>query len=399
MAELTAELTAEEKYDIITAGLAEVIGKTELKNKLEKGKTLKVYWGTSPTGKPHIGYFIPLIKLAQIIKAGCEVTILIADLHAYLDSMKTTWELLDLRSKYYTELIQQILLQMNVDLTKVKFVKGSDFQLSKDYTIDVYKFMSKITIDSAIKGGAEVVKQSNNPMLSGVTYPLLQSLDEVYLGADCELGGIDQRKIFMLSRDHMHKLNYTPVVHLMNKMMPSIVSTNTEDETDKEITKQEIDSIISKIEKLKTKNLTHENFLNIVSKITTEVVDKQKKKIEKMGSSEASGKIEFTEEPKEIVKKIKKIFAEFKNTNNRLFVLLERIIFPVNALRNIDSFVINEVRFICIDDIKKQYSEDIVTPQDLKLSIANWFIDFLTPVRNYFQTEEMKKLVFDAYST
>lgn len=33
----------------------------------------------------------------------------------------------------------------------------------------------------AKKAGAEVVKSTNNPLLSGLLYPLLQALDEHYL--------------------------------------------------------------------------------------------------------------------------------------------------------------------------------------------------------------------------
>ena len=38
-----------------------------------KERDLKVYWGTATTGKPHIAYFVPMSKLADFLKAGCEV--------------------------------------------------------------------------------------------------------------------------------------------------------------------------------------------------------------------------------------------------------------------------------------------------------------------------------------
>jgi tyrosyl-tRNA synthetase len=38
-------------------------------------------------------------KIADFLLAGCEVTILFADLHAYLDNMKAPWELLSLRTQ------------------------------------------------------------------------------------------------------------------------------------------------------------------------------------------------------------------------------------------------------------------------------------------------------------
>lgn len=72
---------------------------------LEK-RDLACYWGTAPTGAPHVAYFVPMCKIADMLRAGCRVTILIADMHAYLDNMKAPWELLDLRVKYYKACIE-----------------------------------------------------------------------------------------------------------------------------------------------------------------------------------------------------------------------------------------------------------------------------------------------------
>ena len=66
----------------------------------------RIYWGTATTGKPHLAYFVPMSKISDFLRAGCEVTILLADLHAYLDNMKAPWELLKLRTEYYKEIIQ-----------------------------------------------------------------------------------------------------------------------------------------------------------------------------------------------------------------------------------------------------------------------------------------------------
>ena len=60
-----------------------------------------------------------------------QVTILFADLHAYLDNMKAPWELLELRVKYYEQVIKAMLESIEVPLEKLKFVKGTDYQLSR----------------------------------------------------------------------------------------------------------------------------------------------------------------------------------------------------------------------------------------------------------------------------
>lgn len=123
-------LTWDEKYKFITRNLAEWLGDEKLKNIL-KERNLKLYWGTATTGKPHIGYFTPMSKIADFLRGGVEVTILFADLHAYLDNMKAPWELLELRTQYYEVLIKAMLKSIDVPLDNLKFVKGTDYQLTK----------------------------------------------------------------------------------------------------------------------------------------------------------------------------------------------------------------------------------------------------------------------------
>ena len=85
---------------MITCNLQEVLGTDKLREILAK-RDLKIYWGTATTGRPHVAYFVPMSKVANFLSAGCEVTILFADLHAYLDNMKSSWELLSYRVQYY----------------------------------------------------------------------------------------------------------------------------------------------------------------------------------------------------------------------------------------------------------------------------------------------------------
>jgi tyrosyl-tRNA synthetase len=45
-----------------------------------------------------------------------------------------------------------------------------------------------ITEHEAKRAGAEIVKQSDSAPLSGLLYPILQVLDEEYLGVDAQFG-------------------------------------------------------------------------------------------------------------------------------------------------------------------------------------------------------------------
>jgi tyrosyl-tRNA synthetase len=62
----------QDKYALITRNLQETLGEDRLRKLLEE-RDLRLYWGTATTGRPHIGYFVPMAKIADFLHAGCEV--------------------------------------------------------------------------------------------------------------------------------------------------------------------------------------------------------------------------------------------------------------------------------------------------------------------------------------
>lgn len=96
------------------------------------------------------------------------------------------------RADYYKALISAVFRSLHLPLEKVTFVTGSSYQYSQAYNLDKYKLCSITSEHDARKAGAEVVKQVSSPLLSGLLYPLLQALDEEYLGVDFQFGGVDQ---------------------------------------------------------------------------------------------------------------------------------------------------------------------------------------------------------------
>ena len=121
-------------------------------------------------GKPHVAYFVPMSKIADFLRAGCEVTILFADIHGYLDNMKSTFELLKHRTEYYKQIISATLESIGVPLEKLTFRTGSEYQLTPEFTLDILKLTTLCSQHDAQRAGAEVVKQAQSPPLSGLLY-------------------------------------------------------------------------------------------------------------------------------------------------------------------------------------------------------------------------------------
>ncbi|XP_016369202.1 tyrosine--tRNA ligase, cytoplasmic-like [Sinocyclocheilus rhinocerous] len=334
----------DEKFQLITRNLQEVLGEERLKEIL-KERELKVYWGTATTGKPHVAYFVPMSKIADFLKAGCEVTILFADLHAYLDNMKAPWELLELRVQYYEQIIKAMLESIGVPLDKLRFVKGTDYQLSREYTLDVYRLSSMVTEHDAKKAGAEVVKQVEHPLLSGLLYPGLQALDEEYLKVDAQFGGVDQRKIFTLAEKVLFFVVVTKLIHMMNPMVPGLTGG-------------------------------------------------------KMSSSEEESKIDLLDKNQEVKKKLKKAFCEPGNVeNNGVLSFVKHVLFPLHS-----EFIIKrdprwggDKVYTDYEEVERDFAAEQIHPGDLKASVELALNKLLDPIRKKFEMPALKKLTASAY--
>jgi len=214
-------MNSEQKLAIIKRNTQEIVTEAELLELLKKKKQPVIYLGTAITGRPHLGYFVWVLKMADFLKAGFKVKVLLADIHGALDNCP--WEVLEKRYKYYSNVIPLIFQAVGADIKNIEIIKGSEFQLKKEYLLDVLKLSTYTSIHDATKAASEVVKFGDSPKLSGIIYPLMQALDEEYLQADVQYGGIDQRKILMYAREYLPKVGYKPRVEVMTPLIPGLI--------------------------------------------------------------------------------------------------------------------------------------------------------------------------------
>jgi tyrosyl-tRNA synthetase len=213
-------LSINEKLALIRRNTEEIVSEEELAELLKKKKKPVVYLGTEITGKPHIGYYMWILKLADFLKAGFKVKVLLADLHGALDN--TPWVELEKRYNYYKKIIPLMFKSIGIKTEELEFVKGSEFQLKPEYMLDVLKMSTFNSINDCKRAASEVVKFGDNPMLAGLIYPIMQALDEVYLNADVQYGGIDQRKILMFARENLPKIGYDKRIEIMTPLIPGL---------------------------------------------------------------------------------------------------------------------------------------------------------------------------------
>ena len=333
-----------ERFELVKRNTSEILGEEELKKLLKQKKKLSVYWGTAPTGKPHVGYFLPALKIADLLKAGFHVKILLADLHAALDNVP--WPILEKRYDYYEKIIPLMIKAIGIDTKDLEFVKGSDFELKPEYMFDILQMSSITSIRDANKAASEVVKMGKNPKVSGLIYPLMQAVDEEYLGVDAQLGGTDQRKIFVLAREKLPKIGYKSRIEILNPLIPGIVG-------------------------------------------------------KKMSASEEKSKIDLLDNEKTVIRKINSAECISGNPNNGVMAFLKYIIMTLKNDKK-EKFVIKrdkkyggDLKYDNYESIEKDFIAKKLHPLDLKNAIADELIELLKPIQK--NRKELEKLAKAAY--
>ncbi len=243
-----------DKIDLITEEIDEIIDKDVLLDILDK-RDLNIYWGTTPKSLPHILYFLPILRIVNFVKHNCNVKILIADLHAYLDMLHTSFEVTIIRTDIHIKILEYLFNFLKINKEKIKFVQGSSYQTSQEYTMDIYRFNSLCKVSQVKKAGELVVSQINSadPLMTSLLYPTLQALDIEYLKADVFFGDSNQKEICLLANDILHKMGYNKKSYFLNniymdlKKLPKITFLDTYEEIKSKVNKIDLINLVDYI--------------------------------------------------------------------------------------------------------------------------------------------------------
>ena len=337
---LRGHMDTDERARLVGRNTEEVVTEEELEALLGQPDP-SVYIGYAPTGEMHIGHFTTIRKLADFLEAGLDVTVLIADLHAHLDDEKSPFDLLDARSRYYREAIEAMVEVAGADPGEIEFVRGTEFELSEEYTLSLYRMMADTTLSRAQRAGSEVVRQSDSPALGGLVYTLMQSLDVAALDADIAYGGIDQRGIYMLAReilpDHGHEKPVCVFAPLLSGLSGG-----------------------------------------------------------KMSASDESSRLSLTDDPDTVREKIDGAYCPAGEVEeNGVLEYLRYLVFPILDERG-ESFVVErpekyggDLAYERYEALEEEFVSGELHPADLKGATGECLADLLAPIRERFSGSEL----------
>jgi tyrosyl-tRNA synthetase len=210
-------LSPEEQLSLIKKGVSEIIEEEDLFKKLKEGRPLRVKAGFDPTAPDlHLGHTVLLQKLRQFQQLGHEVYFVIGDFTAMIGDPTgrsetrpplSREEVLE-NAKTYEHQVFKIL-----DPEKTNIVFNSTW-LSGLGTEGIIKLAGKYTVARMLERDdfSKRFKEGVPIYIHELIYPLLQGYDSVFLKADVELGGTDQKFNLLVGRDLQRTFGQEPQV-------------------------------------------------------------------------------------------------------------------------------------------------------------------------------------------
>lgn len=230
-----------DRLTLIKRNTEEIVTLEELERLIESKESPTAYVGYEPSGKIHLGHVLTVNKLIDLQNAGFKVTVLLADVHAYLNEKGNLDEVREI-----ADLNKECFIALGLNEKNTNYVYGSDYQLESDYMVNVLKLGRATTLNRAKRSMDEVSRSADNPMVSQMVYPLMQAVDIAKLGVDVAVGGIDQRKIHMLAREGLPGLGCKPPICIHTPILVGLNGKKMSSSSDNFISMDDSEDIVFK---------------------------------------------------------------------------------------------------------------------------------------------------------
>lgn len=354
-------MTNEEKFNLITRNLEEVLTPEELKSLLESGILLRHYIGFEISGKVHLGTGLAtLLKVKDLHEAGAETIIWLADWHGWinnkLDGKLETSQ--TMARSYFEEAMKAAYLCIGGDPDTLIFKQGSELYSEKpEFWATTIKVAKATTISRMMRSTTIMGRQAGESSdTATLFYPAMQAADIFTLGVNIAHAGTDQRNVHVVARDAAKESGFLKPAalhhHLLQGLLKPAVWPIPEGNREETVMAM------------------------------------------KMSKSKPDSAVFIHDSPEEIKRKINHAYApEGVVEFNPVLDWTKHLIFyePDSQLeiKRPEKFG-GDVAYTSYKTLEKDYEDKKLHPQDLKLAVAEWLIKKLEPARIYFENPKRK---------
>lgn len=198
-------IATDDALSVLSRGTEEILVEDALREKLAKGRPLRIKAGFDPTAPDlHLGHTVLINKLRQFQRLGHEILFLIGDFTGMIGDptgksatrKPLSKEEVMVNARTYQE---QVFTMLSPEHTRVVF---NSSWMGEMQAVDLIQLAARHTVARMLERDdfSKRFKTGQPIAIHEFLYPLVQGYDSVALRADVELGGTDQKFNLLVGR-------------------------------------------------------------------------------------------------------------------------------------------------------------------------------------------------------
>ncbi len=224
-------MDVEERVARVVRHTSEVLTPEEVRALFERSERPRAYIGFEPSGVLTIAHLITARKVIDLAEAGCDVTVFLADWHAWInDKLGGDLERIAASGRY----MQAGFTALGAGPDRVRYRWAHDLTARADYWARVVRVARATTVARtrramSIMGRGE---EEANVDTAKLFYPSMQAADIFELPVDLAYGGMDQRRAHVLAREVAHHYGWPVPAAVHTPLLSSLKGGGRMDPTE-----------------------------------------------------------------------------------------------------------------------------------------------------------------------
>lgn len=334
----------ERRVELIARNTRELLTTEEVRGLLEREARPKAYIGFEPSGLLTVGHLVCARKMRDLQEAGCELTVFLADWHAWInDKLGGSLDRIQAAGRY----MREAFVALGVDDGATRWRWAHELTGSADYWSRVVR-IAKATSLARTKRAMTVLGRNEEEAsldTAKLFYPSMQAADIFELPVAIAYAGLDQRRAHVLAREVAHQSDWPVPIAVHTPLISSLKGGGRMDPA-------------------------------------TESIER------KMSKSDPTSAVVLPSTAEEIRSRIGGAFCPAKEVEGNPIVEIARdILFPWTGHLTIarPAKFGGPLDLTSATELATLWTEGKLHPQDLKQAVAEALLPLLRPVEDHFQ--------------
>ncbi len=214
-------MDSEARVARITRETVEVLTPEEIRGLVGRSERPRAYIGFEPSGALTVAHLITARKIVDLAEAGCDVTVFLADWHAWIND-KLGGELERIRAAGRT--MEATFRALGADGPNVRFRWAQELTARSDYWARVVRVAKATSLARTRRAMSIMGRGEDEPNLdtAKLFYPSMQAADIFELPVELAYGGMDQRRAHVLAREVAHHYGWPVPAAIHTPLLSSL---------------------------------------------------------------------------------------------------------------------------------------------------------------------------------